>query len=326
MKKWKVFINEVCDVTEKTHRVLEEAGCEIILGRDMYQFSSKPYTEDELAEIASEVDALMGASRDPYTKKVMSNAQNLKVIAKYGIGVENVDLKVAEELGITVTNTPVPENYNAVAEYVVGMMLALAKRLVFLNNYTKGGGWRNSNTYTPLLVGKRVGIIGLGRIGSRICNLLKNWDMDIVGYDPYLTKEKADEIGVTLVDLDVLFTTSDVVIVQAVLTDETRHMINSASLKLMKKTAYLINASRGGLVDEKALHTALLEGWIAGAGLDVFNPEPPSLTSPLLKLDNLIVTPHNAGWSDEINFAICLAATKDCLNVLRGERPVYRVV
>ena len=325
MKKWKAFINEVCDVTEKTHKILEDSGCEVILGRDMYKYANQPYSENELAELAREVDALMGASRDPYSKLVMENAKNLKVIAKYGIGVENIDLPTAKELGITVTNTPVPENYSAVAEHVVGLMLCLTKKIKFLDAHLKGGGWRSTDTYTPLLVGKTVGIIGLGRIGSRICELLRSWKIKLIGYDPYISQEKAEELRIKLIDFITLLQTSDVVIVQAALTEETRKMIGLEQLRMMKSTSYMINTSRGGLIDEDALYIALTKGWIAGAALDVFDPEPPTKDNPLLTLDNTILTPHNAGWSDEINYAICLAATENCISVLKGEKPAYKV-
>ena len=321
-KRWKVFINEPIDYYGITHKLLEENGCEVILGRPIWKHPGWKYTDEELIEACMNVDAVMGASRENYTRKFMEPVKKLCVISKYGIGIEKIDTQAATDLGILVANTPVPENVHSVAEHVIGLMLSLSKKLFFSANHARKGGWRDQNTYTSELFGKILGIIGLGRIGCATIEKLSGWQMKFLAYDPYKTDDEIKKKGATPVGLDQLLKESDIVSINVVATKETRNMIGQDQLKLMKKEAFVINTARGEVINESALIEALQGGWISGAGLDVTEPEPPTKDNPLFNMENVVLTPHTAGWSKESQNRITNRAAQNLLNALKGELPI----
>lgn len=318
--QWKVFINEPVDYEGATHRMLEERGCEVILGRPIWEHPGWRYTDEELIEACRDADAVMGASRESYTRKFMESAKRLRIISKYGIGVEKIDVQAATDHGILVANTPDTHN-DTVAEHTIALILGLTKRLFFATQYARGGGWRDKNVETAELLGKTLGIVGMGRVGSEIAERLKGWKMTILAYDPYKPPEHIEKSGAIPVGLEQLLEESDIVSLHVVCNDETRGMIGEEQLRLMKRSSFIINTSRGEVLDEKSLIKALKEGWIGGAGLDVVYPEPPDTANPLFQMDNVILTPHIAGWSSEALSRFLNKAANNLLNALRGKLP-----
>ncbi|MGH7906781.1 MAG: NAD(P)-dependent oxidoreductase, partial [Candidatus Binataceae bacterium] len=273
-----------------------------------------------------DVDFLMVSSRELFSREVMQAAPQLKSIAKLGIGVERIDLKAATEMGILVSNTPIPENFLAVAEYAVAMLLALAKNLKCSDQNARLGKWRSGRS--TFIKGKTIGIIGLGRIGSRVAELLRPFEVELLTFDPNIDAQRADKFGAVSVELDNLLRRSDFVTLHAVVTEKNRNMLGARELSLMKPTACLINVARGALVDEQALARALRAGKIAGAALDVFEPEPPGGENELLAEDlrlNTIYSPHSAGMTPELLAKMPLVQLDNCLSAIRGEVPEYVV-
>ncbi|MFQ6095619.1 MAG: hydroxyacid dehydrogenase, partial [Candidatus Bathyarchaeia archaeon] len=288
--------------------------------------AEKPYSEDEIIEGGKDMDALLVIARERITSKVFKELKRMRIVVKAGIGVDNIDVEAATRFGVLVANTPVPADYVGVAEGAVARILALAKRLQICDKSVKEGTWlrKYDKLRGTCIRGKTLGIIGLGRIGSYAARLMKPWGVKIIAYDPYVPKEKAVLLDVELVDLDTLLRESDFVSVHAVLTPETRHIIDEDSLRKMKRTSYIINTARGPIIDEEALYKALSEGWIAGAALDVFEKEPIPLESLLLKpeiADKIILSPHVAGLNPEMERGLTLAQVDCCLKALRGEPP-----
>jgi len=313
------------DIWVEGRRMLEDNGCEVLAGRPQTE-ADRPYSEDEIIERGGDVDALLVIARERITARVLGELKRLRIVVKAGIGVDNIDVEAATKFGVLVANTPVPADYVAVAEGAAARILALSKRLPTCDRNVKGGRWLREydklrGTY---IRGKTLGIIGLGRIGSQVAQLMSSFGVRIVAHDPYVLEEKAVLLGVELVDLDTLLRKSDFVSIHAVLTAETRHMINVDALKKMKRTAYIVNTARGPVIDEEALYKALSEGWIAGAALDVFEKEPVLSGSPLLRpevADRLILSPHVAGLNPEMERGLTLAQVECCLEALRGEPP-----
>jgi D-3-phosphoglycerate dehydrogenase / 2-oxoglutarate reductase len=322
VKKWRVVNVEPMDKTGETYRLMEEAGCELILGRDGWNHPGDVYTEDELINLCRGADAIIAHSRDRYPRRLIESIPNLRVISKHGTGVDKIDVPAATECGVLVTNTPV--HSPIVAEHTLGLMLAGMKRVVEATLLVRGGGWRESDLESMLVRGKTIGIVGFGRIGSEMAKRLQGWGVRILSYDPYASPEAMKEWGVIRCStLEELLDQSDVVSLNAVLTNETRHMVGEEQLRRLKKTAFLINTSRGEILDEKALIKALKEGWIAGAALDVFEQEPPDPTSELFRLDNVILTPHMASFVPGINDLLMRTAMENALATLKGEVPRY---
>lgn len=334
MAKPKVFVFAPADPTGESRKILEAAGCELIEGKANWD-TPQGDSELEMAKMAQGCDALMGTSirSTPITQKIMQSSKNLRIVAKFTIGVDDVDVDAATELAILVTHGPTESNWGGVAEGAITNMLTLLKKVRERDRHLKTTtGWRDmgmQGTY----VGSRasdgypgivLGIIGLGRIGSRIARLMRPWGMKMIGYDPYVADSKFAEFGVQRVgDLPTLLRQSDVVTLHVVLTKETRHMISTAQLAMMKPTAILVNTSRGFCVDEKALIEALQKKNIAGAALDVFENEPLAADSPLRKMDDrVLISPHMV--SSNIGSGLkpgLLWATKSVISALKGEVP-----
>ena len=262
----------------------------------------------------------------PVTREVIESGKNLKLIACARGGPVNIDVKAAYEMNIPVINAP-GRNANAVAELVIGLLIALCRRIVIsYNNLKNFGLWRLESYEGIELTGKRLGLIGLGHIGYLIAQKAKALGMDVVAYDPYVSKDRVPP-DIKLVDLRSLLITSDFVSVHARLTGETEGMIGEKELELMKPTAYLINTARGPIINEKALYRALKDGKIAGAALDVFKEEPLKPDNPLLKLDNVILTPHIGGFTREVRLNSIKIISDDIERFIRGENPIniYRI-
>lgn len=254
-------------------------------------------TRDELLSVAGGYDALIVRSRTKVDREVLDRATSLKLVARPGTGLDNVDVGYAKTRGVTVMNSP-ESLVEAVSEHVVLLMLALSRRLVDADVSTKSGKWEKNTLMGKELKGKTLGIVGLGRIGRRIAEISKALGMSILFYDVIaVPPEVVGSLGARVVSLDELFAASDYVTLHVPMTPETLHMVGAERLLRMKKTAVLVNTSRGGVIDEVALAAALNEGRLAGAGLDVFEKEPPS--GAIMSAPNTILTPHVGGQTEE---------------------------
>lgn len=273
----------VCDpVSSRCIETLRGAGLEV-------SYQPKISAEDLIKQIP-EYDVVIVRSRTKITSSVIEAGKKLRVIGRAGVGLDNVDTEAAARRNIVVLNTP-ESSTEAVAELVIGFMLCLARKIPLGDRGIKEGRWLKGEMMGIELKGKTLGIVGLGRIGSRVGALAKAFGMKILVYDVIqLPEQLIKSLEAEVVDLDTLLTRSDFITLHVPLTPETRHMINRERLAKMKKGAYLINASRGEVVDEEALYEALKEGRLAGAALDVFEREPP--TSEVVKLPNVVCTPH----------------------------------
>lgn len=279
--------------------------------------------EDELVEKVAGFDVLVVRSRTKVTRRVLEAAKRLKAVIRAGVGVDNIDVEAAAERGITVVNTP-REPAQSVAELTIAFALCLARRIPYLDRSMKGGLWLKGEMGLELR-GRVMGLVGLGAIGSAVARLAKAFGMKVLAYDPYVPEERARELGVELVSLDDLLKSSDFLSIHAPLTPETKGLIGREELSKMKDGSFLINTSRGGIVDEEALLEALRSGKLAGAALDVYLNEPPPPDHPLLKLDNVICTPHVGGSTVDAQLRIALAMADDLLRIARGEEPVNKV-
>lgn len=258
----------------------------------------------------------------PINKKVIDRCPNLKVVGVFRGGYENVNVAYCTEKGIAVMNTP-GRNADSVADFTVGAMICEARNIARGHLGLKNGEWIRTypnSGIIPDLPGKTVGLIGIGEIGRKVARRLSGFDMNILVYDPYC---KNPPEGVTMVDLPELMAKSDFVSLHARLTESNRHLINADMLALMKPTAYLINTSRAGLVDEDALHEALVSGKIAGAMLDVFELEPPGKDHPLVTLPNVTITPHMAGGSNDAFLLSPVKLTREFVKAWEGAVPAY---
>ncbi len=269
----------------------------------------------------------IGVRLAPITADLIEKAPNLKVIAKHGVGYDNIDVAAATARRITVVNTP-KANAVSVAEHILSLMLCLADRICVANADLKAGRFKRREDYTGVeLKGKTLGVIGLGRIGSEVARKCRSgFGMSVVAYDPLLSSETFELTGYKRAEvLGNLLEEADFVVLCVPITSETADMIGARELSWMKPGAYLINTSRGGLVDEAALYSALAEGRLAGAAIDVFVKEPPTPENPLLSLDNFIATPHIGGATVEAMRRMATDLAEEIVRVLTGERPLYPV-
>jgi D-3-phosphoglycerate dehydrogenase len=279
-------------------------------------------SENDLIRELADCDAVIISSRTGISRRVIEASAKLRVISKFGAKPDNVDFQAAAERGIRVLWTPL-SNPDSVAEFTVLLMLALSRKLVRGVAILKQRKWRNDVEQTSDILGRTVGLIGLGNVGIRVVKRLLGFQPRLIAFDPFVSPDFAKQAGVELVELASLLRESDVVSLHAALTPETRHMIGYPQFQSMKKSAILINTARGGLVDETALVRALKEGLIAGAGLDVFEIEPPSADSPLLAMDNVIATPHIAARTYDTVYRERIWAAEDVKRVLCGEEPIH---
>ena len=279
--------------------------------------------EDELCAIIGEYDALLVRSGTEVTAKVIAAAHRLKFIGRAGAGVDNIDTDAATRKGIIVANAP-EGNTLAATEHTMAMMLSLARNIPQANGSLKKKEWKRSKFMGVELNDKTLGIVGFGRIGREVAKRANALDMKCVAYDPFISKERAAQLGVQVLTLEELFRVADVITVHTPLIKETRHIINAKSIATMKDGVRIINCARGGIVDEKALFDAIKGGKVAGAALDVFETEPP-LESPLLALDQVIVTPHLGASTVEAQQNVAISVARQCISVLQGGAAKYVV-
>jgi D-3-phosphoglycerate dehydrogenase len=292
------------------------------VGSVTYNPTGKPLSSAEVASLLADTDGYI-AGLDVIDRAAMQNAAHLKVISRYGVGIDNVDLEAARELGIVVTNTP-GANSVSVAELALGLMLALARQIPEAAAAVQQGKWPRLNGVS--LEGKTVGILGLGAIGKHLARRLAGFDCRVLAYDPFADTEFAADNKIDLASLDEVSTAADFLSLHLPLLPETRSLVDTAFLSRMKKGAYLINTSRGEVVNEADLLAALQSGHLRGAGLDAFCAEPPDPANPLLHLPQVIATPHLGAQTDGATSNMGWFAMRDCLAVLAGEKPKYRVV
>ncbi len=302
---------------------LRAAGCEILLGQPIDEFPKYRYQESELIDLVADSDILLVTSRDQVPRSIMEACTNLRGVVKGSIGVEKIDIKAATDLGILVCNSPAPENFIGLAEAVVGLMVILMKRLRLNEQVLQQEGWRKEKNVGELILGKTIGIIGLGRVGREVAKRLEAWGVRLIAYDPYVMQEQVKEMAVELVSLEEVLRESDIVSIHVVLTSETTHMIGRKELRMMKPSAYLVNTARGEVIPQDDLAAALRERVIAGAALDVFEEEPLPKESPLRTIDptRLIMTPHIIGNNFPSRMSGQRMALESILSLLCGETP-----
>lgn len=294
---------------EKAIEVLKNAGFEVV-------YEEYP-DEERLLELAKDVDAIIVRSKPKVTRKVIENAPNLKVIGRAGVGLDNIDLDAAKERSIEVVNSPGASS-RSVAELAMALMFNVTRKIAFADRKMREGVWAKKQCMGFELDGKTLGIVGFGRIGYNIAKIAKAMGMNLLLYDPYPNFERAKEVGGKFVELEELLKESDVVTLHVPLLDSTYHLINEERLKLMKPTAILINAARGPIIDTNALVKALREGWIAGAGLDVFEEEPLPAGHELTKLDNVVLTPHIGASTVEAQMRAGVEVAEKVVKILKG--------
>ncbi|MEH7483276.1 phosphoglycerate dehydrogenase [Neobacillus drentensis] len=278
-------------------------------------------SEDELIKNLKDADAAIVAFSE-INSRVLEQAPALKIVCKHGVGVDNIDLDAAREKNVWVTNVT-NANMHAVADFSFGLMLSLARQIPQTDYLTKQGQW--PRVFGTDVFGKTVGIIGLGAIGREVARRAKGFGMDILAYDPFPNREYAEQNNIKLVELDELFKSSDFITLHLPLTEQTNGLVGKRQFEMMKNSAFLVNASRGGIVVEADLYNALKNGEIAGAALDVFVEEPLE-KHPLFELPNFIAMPHIAGYTDGAVNALGMTCVKNIVDVLvRQKKPQFVV-
>jgi D-3-phosphoglycerate dehydrogenase len=295
---------------------------EALVAEVIYNPTGKPLKSPEVAGLLRGVDGYI-AGVDNIDRAALQQADRLKVISRYGVGVDSVDLQAAAERGIVVTNTP-GANSVSVAELTVGLLLSLARQI------PEGAAALRQGNYPRLagvsLEGKAIGIVGLGAIGKELARRLRGFDCRLIAFDPFPDRAFAEANGVELLPLDDLLERSDFISLHLPLLPETQGLVNRDFLAKTKRGAFLVNTARGEIIEESALLEALQSGHLRGAALDVFAVEPPSPDNPLLAMKQVISTPHLASQTDSATNRMGWMAFHDCLAVLRGEVPAHRVV
>lgn len=317
MNKPKVVITDY--YYESIH---QEAAVMAEIGAELLDYHCQ--TEDEVIAVAADCDALI-CQFAPITRKVIESLEKCKVIVRYAIGVDNIDVAAAEEHGIYVCNVP-DYGIDEVSNHAIALLLDCAKKLTYLAGQVKQGNC----SYTivkPLfrMEGKTLGLMGFGRIPRLVAKKMAGFGVHIIAYDPMMNEELARELGVTPVSFDQLLRESDYLSVHCPLTADTHHLFNEAAFRAMKPTAIFINTARGAVVNEEDLIHALEQGEIAMAGIDVTETEPIPVDHPLLKLDNAVVTPHAAWYSEEAVQSLQLKAAQEAARVLKGQPPLNPV-
>lgn len=307
--KQKVYVSE--PIHPEAISLLEK-HFEVIRGRDLKNIA---------VEAQGCAGILIRSAR--ITAEIMDAVPSLKVVAKHGMGVDNIDMDHATKKGILVVNAPF-SNLNAVAEHIVMLLLSLSKRTVRMDKLTRAGAFAERNLYKTMeLKGATVGIIGLGKISRMVVKKISGFEMNILASDPFVRPEEVKSLSVTMAAPEEVYARSDFVIVHTSLLPSTYHLVGAEQLRLMKPTAYLINAARGAVVDEAALIEALNKGELAGAGLDVFEQEPPAPDNPLFSMENVILSPHNAALSEGALWSMAMDSAAGIVDYLLGRTPKY---
>lgn len=301
----KVLVSD--NISSKGVEILKKAGLEVDVKTGL-----KP---EELKAIIGEYDALVIRSATKVTAEIIEAADKLKVIGRAGTGVDNVDKVAATKKGIVVMNTP-GGNTITTAEHAIAMLFSLARKIPQATASMKSGKWEKKKFMGVELYNKTIGIIGLGRIGSEVAKRTQCMGMNVLAYDPFLSDERAEELGITKTDLDRIFAEADFITLHTPLTPETKHLINKDTIAKMKKGVYIINCARGGIVNEKDLYEAIQEGKVAGAALDVFEKEPPEEGYPLVADERVICTPHLGASTLEAQENVAIAIAEQIVDYL----------
>ncbi len=312
MARFLVLVETKFSDLQRERAILEPLGAKVV--------GSETLSDGDLATIAREADALI-CQRARITREVISHLRRCRIIVRYGVGIENVDVEAATEQGIVVSNVP---DYcvEEVADHTIALLLTLARGLFYFDRRLRVGDWDDTVGHLTLrrLRGRILGLIGFGRIGRAVASRARAFGLRVLAYDPYLSPNKLKS-SVRMVNLDELLKTSDYVSLHVPETHETLRLIGERELRLMRREARLINTARGAVVDEEALKRAIAEGWIAGAGLDVSVAEPITAGHPLLDLPNTAVTPHVAYFSRESLAEVQIKAAKEVARALLGRHP-----
>jgi D-3-phosphoglycerate dehydrogenase len=311
---WKVLITDyVWPTIDPEKKIIEASGGEVIVSPDG--------SEKTLMALVKDVDAIMTCFAQ-VTDNVIESAKKCVAIGRFGVGVDNISVKKATELGIPVTYVP---DYcvDEVSDHVIAMLNTWNRKIALFDKSVKNDGWGSLNLSMRImrLREKTLGIIGFGRIGQMVAKKASSFGMKIVASDPVIKKKEMEKLGVKSVSLDDLLEISDFVTLHAPLTPQTHNLIGTRELNIMKKESFIINAARGPLIDEKALYEALKNNVIAGAGLDVMVDNIPDKKHPLLQLDNILVTPHIAFFSQESTLELEERAAQEVVRVYKGEMP-----
>lgn len=307
-------------LTEPIH----EAGVRVLEAEGAVRLARGTDEETLIAEL-QDVDGAVLRARGRLTRRVLASAPRLRVVGRHGVGVDNIDLDAATELGIQVVNTPHAVT-QGVVEHTVALMLDVSKRISYADRRTRAGDWDVRYRLSGReLRGRTLGVIGFGRIGRRVAQACqRGFGMRILYSDVTPAPELEAELGARRVGLEELLQSAEYITVHVPLLPETERLIGEREFRLMRPDALFFNCARGAVVDEAALYRALREGWIAGAGIDVFEQEPTPPDNPLLGLDNIVVTPHSATATEEALVEMALVA-KDVVRVLKGEPPEHPV-
>ena len=311
---FKVLVTDyVWPSIEPEKAVLERIGAELVVAPDS--------GEDTLAALASDVDGILTCFAQ-VTDKVLRSAEKCIVVGRYGVGVDNIAVDTATELGMAVTYVP---DYcvEEVSDHVLGLLLTWNRRVAYFDRMVKTSGWGSLSLTMPILRlrGKKLGVVGFGRIGQVVCRKALAFGFEVLTSDPFVPAETATQLGARMVGMQELLRESDFITLHSPLIPETRNLIGAAELGLMKSTAFLINCARGPLIDEEALYEALKDNRIGGAGLDVLVDAHPAPDHPLLKLENAIITPHVAFFSEEAVLELEERAAEEVAAVLQGRMP-----
>jgi len=300
----------ICDqVNTILKEVLEKNGLKVTYEPEI--------TPEQIAEKIGSFEVVVVRSRTKITRELVEKADKCRIIARVGVGLDNIDQGAAKEKDIRVLNA-VEGAITAVAELVIGLMLSMAREIPRADREIRNGNWIKKELMGTELKGKYLGIVGLGNIGKRLGRLAKALNMNIIGYDVVpIDDEFSKEVGLMKADLDTLLSSADYVSFHVPLLDSTRHMINAEKLKLMKKTARVINTARGGVIDEEALYNSLKDGDLAGAALDVFEVEP-ATGNKLTTLPNFVSTPHMGAQTKEAQLLAANVIAEKIIQVLRG--------
>jgi len=280
---------------------------------------TKTILTPEAREIAKRADAI-AFSTEPFPRETIETFNNCKILSRYGTGLDNVDIQAATDNGIWVTNVP-DAFVEEVSTHAISLLLALNRHLIPLVEYSRQGVWANEGRKISRLKGQTLGLLGVGFIGRETAKKAKCMGLEVIAYDPYTNAEVFRELGIQQVGFEEMLKRSDYISLHAPATDETQQIINANTIKLMKPTAYLINTSRGALIDEDALLEAVQSGKISGAALDVRANEPPAPNDPLMKEERIIITPHLGWCSMEAGINLRVRASQAIVDVLQGRRP-----
>lgn len=304
---------------------IDEAGMKVLMGKVDIAISPDPSGES-VGRLLREAHGLIVRTATKVTRPMIESAPHLEVISRTGGGLDNVDVEAATESNVVVCGVKGPQD-RFVAEHAVTLMMALAKQIFYLNREVRKGNFKSRYEYRSMgLVGKRVGLMGLGRIGRIVAGMGHGLGMEVWGYDPYLTPEDLHLPGLVFTkEREEIIRTSDFLSLHVPLSHETQGLIGKKELDLMKPTAFLINTSRGEIIDEPALIDALQQGKIAGAGLDVFAKEPPEASHPFFKMENVILTPHTGALTKDAVAQLAEGAAQNAIDVLGGRKPSYSI-